>query len=248
MRVPILTYHAVLEAERSTPLAVSPAQFRAHMQALAGAGYRSVPLAQLAANLREGRLAALPERAVVITFDDGYRSVLAAAPILREFGFSATFFLLCGAEHLGRWQPPWPLLTWEEAGALAEAGHELGAHTLTHPALPLLAPAAAEHELAEAQRVIASRTGQQARALAYPFGARSAAVEALARRYYDAACGTTLNLVGPRSNLFDLERVDAYYLNPPALAGQLESPSARMYLAARRAGRWARRLARPDWA
>ena len=243
--VPILTYHAVLEAARPTPLAVSPGQFHAQMAALAGAGCQSVPLARLAECLRAGRLDWLPERAVVITFDDGYRSVFRnAAPILREHGFTATLFLLGGEP---RRELPWPRLTWEQAAQLAEAGHDLGAHTLTHPALPHLPPAEAEREMVEAQAVIARETGRAARALAYPYGARSAAVEALARRHFDAACGTALGLAGPRSNPFDLERVDAYYLKPAGLAGRLGTAQARAYLAARRIMRWARRLARQDW-
>jgi peptidoglycan/xylan/chitin deacetylase (PgdA/CDA1 family) len=139
------------------------------------------------------------------------------------------------------------VLDWDQAGLLAEAGHELGAHTLTHPALHRLPTAEAEHEMAEARRVIAKRTGRDPRVLAYPFGARSAPVEALARRHFEAACGTALGLAGPHSNLFNLERVDAFYLSPPSLAGRLETPTARAYLGLRRAGRWARRLARPDW-
>jgi hypothetical protein len=39
-------------------------------------------------------------------------------------------------------------------------------------------------------------------------------VEAAARRHFQAACGTGLGLAGPHSNLFDLERVEAYYLRP----------------------------------
>jgi peptidoglycan/xylan/chitin deacetylase (PgdA/CDA1 family) len=246
--VPILTYHAVLDAARPTPLAVAPERFRAQLAALAGAGYETVPLSRLAELWRTGKRDGLPERAVVITFDDGYRSVIeTVAPILREHGFTATLFLLGGREGL-RWRPPWPLLTWDEAGQLAAAGHELGAHTLTHPVLPHLPPDEAEREMAEAQQVIARETGREARTLAYPFGARSVAVEALARRHFDAACGTRLGLAGPNSNLYDLERVDAYYLNPAGLAGRLETAPARAYLGARRALRWARRIVRPDWA
>ena len=85
------------------------------------------------------------------------------------------------------------------------------------------------------------------RALAYPYGARSAQVEAMARQHYEAACGTTLGLAGPHSDLFNLERVDAFYLNPAQVAGRLEAPTTRAYLALRRAGRWVWRLARPDW-
>ena len=249
-RVPILTYHAVNEAAGS-PLAVAPQDFAAQMQALARAGYRAVPLSALVDSLRGGQPNSLPGRAVVITFDDGYRSVLeAAAPVLRELGFAATLFLVAGmgGKMNGGWRPAWPMLSWDEAASLAEAGFELGAHTLTHPVLPHLPPAEAEREMLESKQEIAKRTGQTTRLLAYPYGARSWAVEALARRHFDGACGARLALAGPGSNLFDLERVDAFYLRPARVAARLDEPRARAYLAVRRAMRWARRLVRSDWA
>jgi peptidoglycan/xylan/chitin deacetylase (PgdA/CDA1 family) len=247
--VPILTYHAVTEAARPTPLAVAPRTFAEQMRALAEAGYRAVPLCRLA----DGHWAELPERAVVITFDDGYRSVLEeAAPILRNYGFTATLFLVAGlvdgkAGQGDGWQPPWPLLGWAEVEALARDGFELGAHTLSHPVLPHLPLAEAEREMVESQRQIGERTGQEVRVLAYPYGARSAGVEGLARQHFEAACGTRLSLAGPRSNPFDLERVDAYYLTPAGLAGKLETARARAYLMVRRVLRRARRLVRQDW-
>jgi len=255
-RVPVLTYHAVIDVARPTPLAVSPAQFAAQMAALAQAGYQAVSLSELNDALRAGRADRLPERAVVITFDDGYRCALeSAAPILREHGFGATLFLVAGECHAesGKpaglaWQPPWPLLNWDEVGTLAADGFELGAHTVTHPVLTHLPPAEAEWEMAESKNGIARRTGREVRAFAYPYGARSTRVEALARRHFDLACGVSLGLAGPRSNLFNLERVDACYLTPARLAGTLETIQARAYLAARQVFRRARRVVRPDWA
>ena len=254
-RVPILTYHAVTDVARSTPLAISPGRFAAQMAALAQEGYRAAPLSQLIGPLREGRPERLPQRTVAITFDDGYRSVLeTAAPILRAHGFTATLFLVtgaCGAASGRRpappWQPPWPMLNWDEIGTLAAGGFELGAHTQTHPALPHLSPAEAEREMVESKIEIARQTGQEVRAFAYPYGACSVGVVALARRHFDLACGARLGLAGPRSDLFDLERVDAHYLTPDRLAGRLETSPARTYLAVRRVLRRARRLVRPDW-
>jgi peptidoglycan/xylan/chitin deacetylase (PgdA/CDA1 family) len=262
-RLPILTYHAVVDTARPSAIAVSPAQFAAQMRALAEAGYVAVPLSRTVEWLREPERQPLPERTIAITFDDGYRSVLeTAAPILREHGFTATAFLVTGCgisanaptanaptanAPTASWQPPWPLLTWAEVEALGEAGFEFGAHTVTHPVLTHLPPGEAEREMSDAQQEIVRRTGQAAHLLAYPYGARSPAVEAIAKRYFDAACGTTLGLASPRSNLFNLERVDAYYLSPASLAARLESVPARGNLALRRGLRWVRRLVRQDW-
>jgi peptidoglycan/xylan/chitin deacetylase (PgdA/CDA1 family)/SAM-dependent methyltransferase len=90
-RAAILLYHRVCEASLDVHgLAVSPDEFRAQMAHLAS-GYRLMPLAQLGAAVREGWL---PERAVAITFDDGYVDNLQfASPILLEAGIPATFFI-----------------------------------------------------------------------------------------------------------------------------------------------------------
>jgi peptidoglycan/xylan/chitin deacetylase (PgdA/CDA1 family) len=246
--LPILTYHAVAGATRTSPLAVPPRRFAAHMAALAEAGYQAVPMARVAEALGSPTAARLPARAVAITFDDGYRSVLEEAlPILRAHGFSATVYLIAGTELPLSWRPEWPLLTWAEAERLAAAGFELGAHTVSHPPLTRVPLGVAERELVESQATIQQRTGQPARSLAYPYGARSAAVEALARRHFDAACGTMLGLAGSASNRYNLERVDAHYLNPARITASLPALPVRGYLLARRALRWARRLARPDW-
>jgi peptidoglycan/xylan/chitin deacetylase (PgdA/CDA1 family) len=186
---------------------------------------------------------------VAITFDDGYRNVLeSAAPILRDHGFTATVYVVTGREADGPWRPEWPLLTWAEVESLTLAGYELGAHTVTHPPLAHISPREAEREMVQSQQEILRRTGQPARSLAYPYGDRSPALEAIARRHFETACGTMLGLAGAASNRFNLERVDAYYLNPPSLAARLATAPAQGYLITRRAMRWARRLARPDWA
>jgi peptidoglycan/xylan/chitin deacetylase (PgdA/CDA1 family) len=93
-RLRILAYHGVDEAENELlnfdGFHVAPAVFRSHMEALRR--YRVRSLEETVAALREGR--DLEDRTVCITFDDGYRNNLRqAAPILRAFGYPATFFV-----------------------------------------------------------------------------------------------------------------------------------------------------------
>ena len=91
-RVPVLMYHHLTDGEQNSAT-ITPALFRAHMQALSGAGYRTVSLAELRAFVYEG--AALPEKPVLITFDDGYMSNYELAyPVLQEFGMKAAIFVI----------------------------------------------------------------------------------------------------------------------------------------------------------
>jgi peptidoglycan/xylan/chitin deacetylase (PgdA/CDA1 family)/glycosyltransferase involved in cell wall biosynthesis len=87
----ILLYHRIAEAQRDIhDLCVKPDAFRAQMEHLA-AQYHPVPLVQLAMAAREGWL---PDRAVAISFDDGYADNLeVASRILLELGIPATFFV-----------------------------------------------------------------------------------------------------------------------------------------------------------
>jgi peptidoglycan/xylan/chitin deacetylase (PgdA/CDA1 family) len=87
----VLLYHRIAAPALDIHgLCVTPATFRAHLDHLA-ASYRPMSLIQLAAAAEEGRL---PDRAVAITFDDGYADNLrAASPLLLERNLPATFFL-----------------------------------------------------------------------------------------------------------------------------------------------------------
>lgn len=109
-RLTILTYHRVLPLHEATAYSfqgmVMPRDaFEAQMARLARR-YRVLPLPEALERLRSGTL---PARAVVVTFDDGYRDNYEHAwPILRRFGLSATFFLV--TDILDRTQRLW----WDE--------------------------------------------------------------------------------------------------------------------------------------
>lgn len=134
-RVPILMYHYI-----STPppdadairrdLSVPPEQFEAHLRYLKENGYRSISLHQLLLHLTRGE--PLPEKPVILTFDDGYRDNFENAfPLLEKYGFKGTFFLITNFIDEGR--PVY--MTWEQVKKMRKAGHEIGAHSRDHPDL-----------------------------------------------------------------------------------------------------------------
>lgn len=90
--LPILMYHHVSPAPGL--VTVSPQTFRSHMAWMARNGYRSAGCDDVAAFLAGKDL---PEKSVVITFDDGYLdNFIHAHPVLAEFGFKAVLFLVTG--------------------------------------------------------------------------------------------------------------------------------------------------------
>ncbi len=89
--VPILTYHHIAEGASST--VTSPEAFESHLSALIDAGYTPVFLSELRNYVLYGD--PLPEKPVVITFDDGYLSNYEQAlPILEKYGAKATIFVI----------------------------------------------------------------------------------------------------------------------------------------------------------
>jgi len=136
--IPILLYHHILPDEvnrihQENPFTVSTEAFEAQMQYLYDNDFHTLTLSELEAFLTEGT--PLPERSVMIHFDDGYYSnFVYAYPILQRFGHRAVVFMITHQiEDLGHYQPPMDhdCLTWTAAHSLAgkEDVFELASHT-----------------------------------------------------------------------------------------------------------------------
>jgi peptidoglycan/xylan/chitin deacetylase (PgdA/CDA1 family) len=128
----------------------------------------------------------------VLTFDDGFRTWLTdVAPLLRRLGVRGTFYVstgLFGGQHWRAAGDPGRLLTEAEAGELAQAGMELGSHTVTHPDLRFVDGGELAFELAESKAAVERITGHPCRTLAYPYGLHDERVEsAAAEAGYDLA-------------------------------------------------------------
>src|SRR5437588_3455633 len=116
--IPVLCYHD-LQPVASNDMVNTPNNFEAHLRWLKGHGYSSLSVDQLVAILK-GR-EPQPERAVVITFDDGYQGVYEYAyPLLKRYGMRATLFIV--TSKMGDGNPPMPHLTWPEIEEMDRAG------------------------------------------------------------------------------------------------------------------------------
>lgn len=230
------------------PSAVSfpPRSFQRGLLRLKERGYRTVSLLEAAGCLRLG--GAFPERAFVITFDDGYRSVYEEAfPILQLCGFSATVFLTVGDSASGDSSQRLPstcrrqMLSWGEIREMQRWGFSFGAHTLTHPDLTRLRPTDQEKEILGSKAVIENRLGVPVASFAYPFGRYNARSRELVSRNFDCGCSDRLALVRAGSDPYAMERVDACYLRAGCLLEAVLSPFFPWYLRARSLPRQLRR-------
>src|SRR5262249_34333805 len=192
----ILMYHWVdwRAGDRLRTWGLTPDRFEAQMDALAEGGYRVLRLDEILDIVR-GTLP-VPAKAVALTFDDGYRSLLKfVIPVLQRHRFPATFFLVsvrvggANAWDAGYGDTPRDLLDWREAASLAAAGFEIGSHGRSHRILTSLSPAEREAEIRGSKVRIEDELGISVRFFSYPHGAQDERCRSLvASAGYAAAC------------------------------------------------------------
>jgi peptidoglycan/xylan/chitin deacetylase (PgdA/CDA1 family) len=186
--VPILVYHAVSDDVTSQfrPYSVSPALFAEHMAILKELRCEALTLSDAAQRLF--RRSPLPERAVVLTFDDAFGDFAQHAfPTLLAAQFPATLFV--PSAYVGstsRWlvregEDRRPVMSWAEIGGVADAGIEIGAHSHSHLELDRLSRAQVHDELARSKAVLEEGLGREMATVAYPFGYHSRRVRRAAR-------------------------------------------------------------------
>lgn len=177
----ILMYHMVAphkRAARFNGLRVPPAMFEKQLRWLQQNGWRSVTLSELIE-----RPGPVPEKAFVITFDDGYAdNYTTAFPLLKRFGYRATLYLV--AERFDRdWSTQRKahhdegelgdenkLSDRQVAEMIASGIFELGSHSMTHANLHKLNPEQAHREIVHSRNRLREQFKVPVRSFAYPFG------------------------------------------------------------------------------
>jgi peptidoglycan/xylan/chitin deacetylase (PgdA/CDA1 family) len=221
------------------------------MRYLNAAGYRPITLRDLAERLKGN--SALDPKTAVLTFDDGFKNFYTeAAPVLDEFGFRATVFLVtdcCGGHNDWAGNPAdFPrseLLSWKEIRELDVRGFEFGSHTRTHKDLTKLSSTEVESEMLGSKEAISNALGRETSTFAYPFGRANAVCQRSARENFTASCSTNLGKVVPKCDLSMLERIDSYYLAKPRVLKRLNTSTFDRYMRFRQCLRTARALMMP---
>ncbi len=170
LMVPILTYHYVEPWPADANLlrkglTVKPEDFTAQMTYLAEHGYTTISLYDLIDALATGR--ALPEKSVVITFDDGYAGLFQnAMPIMRQLQQTGTVFVITEFVDQGRAEYlSWPLLKY-----LWDLGWSVEPHTKTHTGLEGLSYAKQLYEMLGSIETVEANIGARPRFFNYPSG------------------------------------------------------------------------------
>lgn len=211
--VPVLVYHQIAgPPETASRLAVPPDAWAAQLAYLHDAGYQTVTMAALAAVLA-GRGGQLPDRTVVLTFDDGYEDFhRRAMPLLDRYGFTATLFVTTGwvqdAGPLPAGRRPGRMLSWRQIAEAARAGVEVAAHSRLHPQLDQLPARLLREELSASKAQLEHELGAPVTGLAYPFGYSNARVREMGRELgYGYACAVGNALLSGEPDLLALPRL-----------------------------------------
>jgi peptidoglycan/xylan/chitin deacetylase (PgdA/CDA1 family) len=168
--IPVLLYHSVADGEAASGdrFAVSPRRFSEHVAAITASGRVPLTISELASALRGER--ELPERAVAVTFDDGYADTSDAVALLAAHGLTSTLYVT--SSRIGARDG----IEVAALEAILAAGAEIGAHTVTHPHLDELRIDVAAREIADSRAAVGQALARPVASFAYPHGAHDARV------------------------------------------------------------------------
>lgn len=217
IRLPVLTFHSI-DQSRSI-ISFSPELFKKIISTLKSNHYKALSLGDVVAWLKGEK--DIPERSVVITFDDGLENVYHEAfHILEEAGFTATLFLTTGyAGKTNSWPtqisgiPEMKMLNWSQIKEMAKSVFDIEAHTQTHPFLSRISKEDVYDEIVGSKVEIENRVGKKVNFFAYPYGDYNFTIYEFVGSNFEGSCSTNLGYVTLKSLPFLLERHDMYYFS-----------------------------------
>lgn len=166
--IPILMYHHIRnytnpQDKLGENLSVSPQNFDLQMSNLKTKGYTSISFDQFIQNIKNK--IALPNKSVIITFDDGYdNAYINAFPILKKYGLTGSFAIPTGL--IGRNG----YMTWSQIKKMKAQGQEFVAHTVSHANLTSISDTQLHYELSQSKKDLDQILNQNTQTIVYPYG------------------------------------------------------------------------------
>lgn len=213
----VLCYHA-LSDDWPAALSVRPELFERQIDLLLRRGYRGQTFSDAVLSPGGGK-------SLVVTFDDGFRSVTERAlPVLQRLGVPATIFAVSSFarrgdplfwEGIDHWRDgphdgELASLDWAGLRELQAGGWEVGSHTVAHPHLTRLQPEALALELRASRQELSAEMGRECRAVAYPYGdVDPAVVRAAVEAGYSAGAALPARRHRPRE--LEWPRIGIYH-------------------------------------
>lgn len=212
--ISVLMYHQVgpFAAPRShRSCYCDVGRFRSQMAWLRRTGHHVVSLARARAALFAD--APLPNRSVVLSFDDGYDNFADhALPILEEFNYPSVLFAVSGllgqpAKWLADDGVGASLMSAARLRSLRQSQVEIGSHTVSHQRLGRLPAEQAWREIADSKAELEDVLGEAVDFFAYPYGSYNPEVrDAVERAGYAAALTCSRGAANTAPNAFEIPR------------------------------------------
>lgn len=161
--VPVLYYHSVDPSEANEVI-ISPEKLREELTFIKDSGYTTLTMSELNDYILNN--APIPEKSIVITFDDGYADNYANAfPILKELDMKATIFVISNFTDKDGYY-----MTSQQLKEMADYGIDIQSHTASHAHLNQLTYEEQLNELKTSKEKLESITEKPVISIAYPFG------------------------------------------------------------------------------
>ena len=198
--VPVLYYHSVKESA-DNEVTITPEMLRAELKYIHDEGYVTLTISQLKAYILNN--SSIPEKSILITFDDGYMdNYYNAFPILKDFNMVATVFCITseldGSYYLSK----------DAIKEMSAYGIDIESHTVNHPHLNKMDYNKQLEQLTKSKKALEEITGKEINSIAYPFGDfNDDSLKAAKDAGYTLGFTTKLGLSDRSDNPFTLDRI-----------------------------------------
>ncbi|MGY2980085.1 polysaccharide deacetylase family protein [Thermostichus sp. OS-CIW-30] len=222
--VPAIMYHDVVAGRKQVWFDTTAAELRQHFEAIKQAGLTPIHIDQLYKHLRDGD--PLPEKAILLTFDDAYLGLYENAyPLLKEYNYPATYFVQTGFVGVPTSKDHF---TWDQMREMDASGLiDFAAHTVNHPPdLRVLDDARLRREVFDCKAKLEQELGHPIHYFAYPEGNRDERVKQyLAEAGYWMAFTMDPGFTGQSPNLLEVRRFNQFRLTEAILGARTFSLS-----------------------
>ncbi len=201
--VPILMYHYIRDYNDPTDkigvnLSVSPEKFKEQINYLKNNGYKTITFF----DLKNKKVAPLPEKPIILTFDDGYSDAFDAYKMLKENDQVGVFYII--SSFVGRDN----VLTTNQIIEMSKNNMEIGSHSKTHPDLTKISDANLKKELEDSKKNLEEIIGKSIISFCYPAGKYNQVVkDSVANSEYLFATTTKSGIAKAGADLISLPRI-----------------------------------------
>ena len=214
--VPVIMYHRVInnaENEGVYGTYIYEDMFKKHLQYLKDKNYTVITFKDLDKIGWRNRFEK-GKKYIILTFDDGYKDNYDLAfPILKEFNFKATIFLM-GSLTYNEWdvkaggERKFSLMSVEMIKKMQDYGIEFGAHTFNHPKINTLSNEEIEHQIVDVKKPLEEKIGKEIITFAYPYGILNDYAKKMAKKAgYTFALATDSGSVCLSDDLYQIRRI-----------------------------------------